>query len=276
MTTGCETWELDMIAMLDGELDPERQAGLRAHLDACASCRELMAELERNDRDVASLAAPPGYWDTFNERLLARLVTTSAPAAAGRGRRWSASWLRIAAAIALVAGGVTAGWIAGHRTAQPSDSVAVRTTSDDDTSGGRATDATGAPVDDAPPVASVTAPATLDDLELQHVLGAVQALLIEVANTPADAPPDQWAALAVATAGSGLLDELPRIRTTRGLAPEARLRMTQIEQVLWQVVNTGESMATGDARARTDAESLQELIVSGGLVAAPDTQERAL
>jgi anti-sigma factor RsiW len=76
--TGCQGFEADLSALLDGELAPERAAELRAHIGACPGCRARLAELARVDTalSAAVLPAVPG---SLRARLDARL------ASAGRG-----------------------------------------------------------------------------------------------------------------------------------------------------------------------------------------------
>jgi hypothetical protein len=103
---GCQGFEADLSALLDRELGPQREAELRAHVDACPGCRARLAGLARVDLAL-SAAELPTVPASLRARLEARI------ASAGRGemgpppmRRAGPSrraWRRAAGALAAAA-----------------------------------------------------------------------------------------------------------------------------------------------------------------------------
>lgn len=76
----------DLSALLDGELAPERDAELRAHLAGCARCRAQLASLARVDVLLAGIPVRETSAD-LQARLRARIAAEDeAGALAGRGR----------------------------------------------------------------------------------------------------------------------------------------------------------------------------------------------
>lgn len=55
----CAPYEADLSALIDGELAPEREAEVRAHLGGCAACSERLEALCDVDLALASIAVPP-------------------------------------------------------------------------------------------------------------------------------------------------------------------------------------------------------------------------
>ena len=58
MTTDCDRWEDALIGMAAGRPDPALAAGVRAHLEGCARCREELDLLRRVA--TAATTPPPG------------------------------------------------------------------------------------------------------------------------------------------------------------------------------------------------------------------------
>jgi anti-sigma factor RsiW len=115
----CLPFEEDLSALIDEELAPEREAEVRAHVDACSRCAARLGELCNVDLELAGLAPPAPSADLA--RGLAERIATDAEApgpdpardaeppsprtAPPRARRrWlgGASLVRIAAAAGLV------------------------------------------------------------------------------------------------------------------------------------------------------------------------------
>jgi anti-sigma factor RsiW len=103
---GCAGFDEDLSALLDGELTPQREQEVRAHLAACPGCSQRLETLRRVDAALRGLPLrPPAA--ALAERLRERLVAERAPAARtsrrapGRRHRWFA--LPAAAAAAAVA-----------------------------------------------------------------------------------------------------------------------------------------------------------------------------
>lgn len=59
--------------LLDGELPAERQAAVRAHLDACTECRRDFVIYQRMKGELQAMAmetgAGPSLWDAVSRRL---------------------------------------------------------------------------------------------------------------------------------------------------------------------------------------------------------------
>ena len=97
-----------------GHVTPEERAGVRAHLDGCASCRAELAELaplaarlEGVDPDrLDEQPAPPAG---LGEAVLARIA---AEEPLRRRRTWSRRALAVAAAAGVAAAGFGIGWLA--------------------------------------------------------------------------------------------------------------------------------------------------------------------
>ena len=90
---------------LDGDLSPDREVVLRAHLARCGDCAAAFERLRRSEdavrshfeASVANETAPAGFWDGLSERLEARpgrvrwrrkTSSREFPAAYSRRRRW--------------------------------------------------------------------------------------------------------------------------------------------------------------------------------------------
>jgi anti-sigma factor RsiW len=94
----CAPYEADLSALVDGELAPEREAGVRAHLRECAACSERLKALCDVDLALASIAVPPvpaGLRARLAERIAGDAAVPEgregphpALAAPRRSRRW--------------------------------------------------------------------------------------------------------------------------------------------------------------------------------------------
>ena len=107
MTGLCRPGENDEIVELYfyDELAPSERADAEVHFAFCSACRESLADLRAIEAALASRAvdAPEDGWRGFMTRLDARLDREAASS--------RTHWWRLAAAIALVAGGAAAGWM---------------------------------------------------------------------------------------------------------------------------------------------------------------------
>ena len=68
----CERWTEQLSARLDGELSPEEERELEAHLAVCPSCRALAKQLEALDaglQDLEEVPAPEGFARGVMEQL---------------------------------------------------------------------------------------------------------------------------------------------------------------------------------------------------------------
>jgi hypothetical protein len=118
MTIPCEAYSASIGELTDGTLAPAERARLEAHLDQCAACRALAADLEsirREARNLPRLEPPASLWTRIGEGLRAQGVTDADPgtaaaetgsAPARTGFRIGKTWLAAAAAllIAIVGG----------------------------------------------------------------------------------------------------------------------------------------------------------------------------
>jgi anti-sigma factor RsiW len=126
----CAPYEADLSALVDGELAPEREAEVRAHLGGCAECSERLEALCDVDLALASIAVPPvpaGLRAQLAERIARDAATPEArdasrpapvrpqalrlppPPASRRPRRWLS---RPALAAALAAASALALYLA--------------------------------------------------------------------------------------------------------------------------------------------------------------------
>jgi hypothetical protein len=78
-SAACVGYSEDLSALLDGELPPERETALRAHVEGCAACARRLAELGRVDLALSStpLPAVPAQ---LRARLEQRIAADAAPA----------------------------------------------------------------------------------------------------------------------------------------------------------------------------------------------------
>ena len=90
------------------ELSAEARADARMHIELCSACRQSLADLRAIGDALAArrVDAPADGWRRFMSRLDARLELAGAGVAAGAGF----PWMKIAAALVLVASGALGGW----------------------------------------------------------------------------------------------------------------------------------------------------------------------
>jgi hypothetical protein len=113
MTTPCEAFSASIGELADGTLAPSERARVEAHLDQCAACRGLLADLEairRDARQLPRLELPPALWTRVAEGLRSHGVTDQLPKKdEGAGPASRRYWLAAAAAVAvLIIGGALA------------------------------------------------------------------------------------------------------------------------------------------------------------------------
>jgi anti-sigma factor RsiW len=80
--TRCLAFDSDLSALIDRELDAQREAEVRAHADACERCTQRLEEFCNVDLVLAGLSAPP-VADDLEARFRARLAEAG-PAPARR------------------------------------------------------------------------------------------------------------------------------------------------------------------------------------------------
>lgn len=93
----------------EGGLSGDAEEAMRAHASGCAPCAGAVraAEALRRSQDARDVPEPgPSYWESFSERLDARLRASDASLTAGATRRSRAlgAALALAASAALIAG----------------------------------------------------------------------------------------------------------------------------------------------------------------------------
>lgn len=99
--------ENELQNLLNGILQPDKEAEMRGHIDGCEKCRSRYEALARVDgllRDMEGATPGEAYWDSLSERTAARL---DKPGAGGMVRRLPARhrlgrvfwWLTEAAAV---------------------------------------------------------------------------------------------------------------------------------------------------------------------------------
>ncbi len=173
----------ELIAAIDGDLDPARQA----HADACDTCRAAIADVQRSI-ETAQIAVDvpepsPLFWDYFSARVRDATRGGRAPE---EDRWWTAAWKP------LLAGGLAATviWVVAGRPADRSPAPLVPSTS--------------AAVTDAAPAASwdevVEGVGVLTADDVSRLIPVLETALLVEDLTPAER--DVFAQLVEAEMGS--------------------------------------------------------------------------
>lgn len=82
----CDLIKSDLVAYLDGELEPARETAVRAHLAACAECEAERAALDGAWRaldQLPGLTPAPGLWERMEAEILQQAPTQAPREAAG-------------------------------------------------------------------------------------------------------------------------------------------------------------------------------------------------
>ena len=95
---GCEAYNHELDAYLDGELDPSTSEVLQAHLPGCGACSAALGRRECLEHGLRSLP-PVEPSPQFEARFWARV------ARAEEGTSWRERWLRVPR-LAWIVGGV--------------------------------------------------------------------------------------------------------------------------------------------------------------------------
>jgi hypothetical protein len=101
MTTPCEAYSASIGELIDGTLAAAERPRVEAHLDQCAACRQLLADLEslrREARGLPRLEPPASLWTRIEAGLRAEGVGGARPSINPR-------WLAAAAALVVVVAG---------------------------------------------------------------------------------------------------------------------------------------------------------------------------
>src|SRR5262249_25185099 len=85
----CETMRVELPGYVSGKLNPSSIASVRAHLQACAACRDELVQIQRLDKllekALPTIAPSPGFASKFANRLAAEGAAEEAKAARGAG-----------------------------------------------------------------------------------------------------------------------------------------------------------------------------------------------
>ena len=116
MTTPCEAYSASIGELADGTLAEPERGRVEAHLDQCAACRGLLADLQSLRREAHRLPRrepPAALWTRIEAGLRAHGVTDRPEP---RASRVNPRWLGVAAALVLV---ITGAVIALQRMNRP-------------------------------------------------------------------------------------------------------------------------------------------------------------
>ncbi|HEX5065387.1 MAG TPA: zf-HC2 domain-containing protein [Myxococcota bacterium] len=111
LADACARYAEDWSALLDGELEPSREAQMRAHAETCATCAARLASLARVDVLLAGLPVPEtraALLGGLRARIEEEPARTAAPTARStpppaRRRRALGWWAAAASAAAALA-----------------------------------------------------------------------------------------------------------------------------------------------------------------------------
>lgn len=107
MTATCRAIQPDLSLLVDGALAPADEARVRAHLDSCAACRGLVADLDhlrRAARAVGPLTPPDHVWLEVAGQI--RLSGAAAPERPRTRRAPVWQWAGLAAALVVITTGL--------------------------------------------------------------------------------------------------------------------------------------------------------------------------
>jgi hypothetical protein len=110
----CTQIQEDLVALIQGELEPARAEEVQAHVDGCAACREEMGDL-RSALEASRVIPPIEPSAGFRERLQTRMesvrsgktIQASSRFAARRRERTGIRYFLLAAAMLLLVVGIT-------------------------------------------------------------------------------------------------------------------------------------------------------------------------
>lgn len=118
MMTRCDDVQARLGDVIDGGAPPAEVAGIRAHIETCAACQALAADLERlrsAARGLGPITPPDHVWLQVAGQLRLDAQAADSGAASLAAGRATRQWLGIAAALVLI----TIGLYAAGRMATP-------------------------------------------------------------------------------------------------------------------------------------------------------------
>jgi Putative zinc-finger len=102
----CEATLVELPGYVSGKLDPSSAAPVRAHLQACAACRDELIQVQRLDKlleeALPTIAPSPGFASTFANRLAAEVAAEDESMARGWAGWLLRPWLVGLAATAML------------------------------------------------------------------------------------------------------------------------------------------------------------------------------
>lgn len=122
-----QKWTDQLSDYLDGELSPDEQAAVDAHLRECAACTEVLNDLKRVIARAQGIEARPpqgDLWRGIAERIDVAPVQATPFRAPARARRFAFTMPQLAAAsltIAAMSGGLA--WFVAQRAASPAQAT---------------------------------------------------------------------------------------------------------------------------------------------------------
>ena len=99
----CEKLEAILPEYFEGDLSDEAKAAADAHLNSCASCSAIVADIDRITREASSLAPmrpARDLWSGIEERISAPVIPLAAPRKSIH--RFGSAWMAAAAAALVV------------------------------------------------------------------------------------------------------------------------------------------------------------------------------
>src|SRR5689334_10515966 len=98
---------------MDGELAPDLEGPLRAHLETCADCRAIAEEYTRLDKALRGLILDPGAASRVATRALVTPALGVVPRSAPPTRRSSKVLAALAATLSMAAAILALIWFSG-------------------------------------------------------------------------------------------------------------------------------------------------------------------
>ncbi len=120
----CQDVRTRLSAWIDDELEPDGREAVRQHVSTCALCRGLaddLAAIRTEARRLGAVEPPAHVWLEVAGQVRLDTGLPVPPAAAASGRRASAQWLGLAAALVIATFGL---WMLGRQPSPANESGA--------------------------------------------------------------------------------------------------------------------------------------------------------